>query len=350
MFRTMFSALVILGLVSLVGLGWDAAPARAESQIALTYANFPPAPTFPCVQMERWKTEVEKRTKGKVKVQTFPGSTLLNPKNMLDGVVSGVADIGCFAMSYQPGRFPVSQAIDLPWGFPDARTASLTLFDLVMKYQPKEFREIKLITLFTCAPTHFMTSTPVKSPADLKGLELRAAGTSVDVVRRLGGTAIGMPQSEVPEAMQKGTVKGLISSLEVLEDMNYAAYCPYVTTADLPVITFAVVMNKRKWDQLPADVRKVIDELARPHAEWTGRYEDDHVKHAIEYARKKYKLQVFALPQTDQEKTQELLKPMFDDYLKKAKAAGVDGEAIIAEIKALKAKNSKKGLSGKRSL
>ncbi len=43
--------------------------------IKLTYANFPPAPTFPCVQMERWKTEVEKRTNGAVAIQTFPGGT-----------------------------------------------------------------------------------------------------------------------------------------------------------------------------------------------------------------------------------------------------------------------------------
>jgi len=79
--------------------------------------QLPPCPTFPCVQMERWKVEVEKRTGGKVAVQTFPGSTLLNPKNMFEGVVSGTADIGCLAMSYQPGRFPVSEAIDQPVGF-----------------------------------------------------------------------------------------------------------------------------------------------------------------------------------------------------------------------------------------
>ncbi len=69
-------------------LGISLLTAPAQAQIKLTYANFPPAPTFPCVQMERWKAEVEKRTGGKVAVQTFPGSTLLNPKNMFEGVIS----------------------------------------------------------------------------------------------------------------------------------------------------------------------------------------------------------------------------------------------------------------------
>ena len=58
-----------------------------------------------------------------------PGSTLLNPKTMFDGVVSGTADIGCLAMSYQPGRFPVSEAIDQPIGFSSAKAASLALLD-----------------------------------------------------------------------------------------------------------------------------------------------------------------------------------------------------------------------------
>jgi TRAP-type C4-dicarboxylate transport system substrate-binding protein len=95
--------------------------AAAAEPIKLTYANFPPAPTFPCVQMEHWAKEVEKRTGGRVKVQTFPGGTLLSAKNIFDGVISGMADIGNFAMSYQPGRFPVSEAVDLPMGFTSSR-------------------------------------------------------------------------------------------------------------------------------------------------------------------------------------------------------------------------------------
>lgn len=126
----------------------------ADAAVTLNYANFPPAATFPSVQMERWAKEVEKRTGGKVKIKTFPGGTLLGAKNMLEGVTSGTADIGNFAMSYQPGRFPVSEALDLYHGFTSAKVASQVLFDLVQKYQPKEFAKVKVITLFTCPPTN----------------------------------------------------------------------------------------------------------------------------------------------------------------------------------------------------
>ena len=131
------SLTIMLMVAFLLGISLLSVPAHA--QIKLTYANFPPSPTFPCVQMEEWKKEVEKRTGGKVAIQTFPGSTLLNPKNMFEGVISGTADIGCLAMSYQPGRFPISEAIDQPVGFSSAKAASIALYDLIEKYNPKEF-------------------------------------------------------------------------------------------------------------------------------------------------------------------------------------------------------------------
>ena len=329
-----------LAVTLLLG-GWlFSSPVQAQ-QIKLTYANFPPATTFPCVQMERWKTEVEKRTGGKVLVQTFPGGTLLPAKNIFDGVITGTADIGNFAMSYQPGRFPVSEAIDLPLGFTNAKAASLALYDLVEKYNPKEFEKVKLITLFTCPPADFMTKTPVKSLKDLKGMELRTSGTGTEVLKLLGAIPIGMPQSEAPEAIQKGIVKGNVSSMEILKDFNFASYLPFATEANLFVVTFGVVMNKDKWNSLPDDVKKVIDDLRRDQALWTGTYVDNHVKEALAWSKDKYKHQLFELPAADKAEIQKILKPMQDNYVKKVTAAGLPGDQILKDAMALKDKYEK---------
>ncbi|HPU28930.1 MAG TPA: TRAP transporter substrate-binding protein [Syntrophorhabdaceae bacterium] len=313
----------------------------SQSPIVLKYANFPPATTFPCVQMERWAKEVEKRTNGKVKVQTFPGGTLLPAKSIFDGVITGTADIGNFAMSYQPGRFPVSEAIDLPIGFTSAKAASLALSDLIEKYNPKEFEKVKVITLFTCPPADIMTKIPVKSLKDLKGMELRASGTGAEVLKRLGATPVGMPQSEAPEAIQKGVVKGNVSSMEILKDFNFTAYLPYATEANLFVVSFAVVMNKDKWNTLPADVKKVIDDMRREQAEWTGKYVDDHVQEALKWSKEKYNHQLFKFSDADMKEIERLTKPMIDEYIKKVNAMGLPGEQIIKDVYALKAKYEK---------
>lgn len=329
-----FSALVIAAI-----LVFPLIPSPALSEtIKLTYANFPPAATFPCVQMERWAKEVKDRTNGKVEVQTFPGGTLLPAKNIFDGVISGSADIGNLAMSYQPGRFPVSEAADLPLGFSSARVGSTVLYDLIEKYNPKEFEKVKVVTLFTCPPANIMTRTPVKTLADLKGMELRAGGTQADIVKNLGGIPIAMPQSDTPEALQKGTVKGNVSSMEVLKDFNYAAYTPNVTMANLWVVSFAVVMNKDKWNSLPDDVKKVIDDLSREHMQWTADYVDNHVKEAINWSKEKYDLQIHLLPPAESAEIPKLLKPITDGYVKRVTEQGLPGDQIVKDALALKAK------------
>ena len=301
--------------------------------IKLNYANFPPAPTFPCVQMERWKKEVEKRTSGKVAIKTFPGSTLLGAKNMMDGVIAGQADIGCLCMAYQPGRFLVTNATALPVGFPDATVASLSLWDIYKKYKPKAFAKVKVLTMFTCAPANIYAKKPVRNLEDLKGLELRASGGVAQALKALGATPVGMPQSETPEALQKGVVQGAASSLETLMDFKYAEICKYVTIFNGPVYPFAVVMNMDKWNSLPKDVQDVMDGLGVEQAYWTGNYMDKHVNESIEWSKKNHNIEITKLTQKELADWNRLLKPLIDKWMTQANAKDLPARGIVASIR-----------------
>ena len=338
-FFLVLSCVAVSAMALMAGL-WSVQTANADT-INLTYANFPPAPTFPCVQMERWVKEVEKRTNGKVKIKTFPGGTLLEAKGMFDGVVKGVADIGCLATAYQPGRFKLFQAMDLPVGFPNAAVASAVMWDLYKKYKPESFKDVKVITLFTCATAQILSKKPVRNLKDLKGLKLRAAGTGVKIMNALGAAAVGMPQSEVPEALQKGVVSGNVTSMDVLKDMKYAEYCPYVTVADLWVVPFAVVMNKRKWESLPKDVQKVIDDLSADQAIWTGKYVDNHALEAKAWSKKEYKVEFIELTAEQKAKWYGMLKSLVNDYVANLDKAGLPGKAFLDDLNKLKDKYSK---------
>lgn len=315
--------------------------ATAADPIKLTYANFPPAPTFPCVQMERWKTEVEKRTGGKVAIQTFPGSTLLDAKNMMDGVIAGTADIGCLCMAYQPGRFLVTNATSLPLNFANAKVASLVLWDLYLKYKPEEFSKVKALTMFACAPSNIMSQKPVKSLADLKGLPLRASGGAAEILKAWGANVVGMPQSDVPEALQKGVIQGQFSSLEVMKDFKYAETCKYVTMTNTVIYPFAVVMNVNSWKKLPKEVQKVMDDMAREQSEWTGVYMDNHVNESMDWSKKTQNVQVIQLSAQDKAQMDKLLEPITKKWIEDAKAKGLPAEAILSDIKAFEKKEAK---------
>ena len=314
----------------------------ALAATTLSYANFPPASTVPCVQMEQWAKEIEKRTSGAVKVQTYPGGTLLTAKNMLRGVQTGQADIGCISMSYQPGAFPFSFGMSQPLGFSSATVASVTLWELFKKYEPAEFKDVKVITMFTSAPSNFMMKTPIKTLSDLRGVEVRGAGNISEIIAAMGGVPVSMPMPDVPEAVQKGVVKGLLTSFEVLKDMNFAEMCRYQTVANLPVYPFAVIMNKGTWDKLPGDVQKAIDDLALEQAEWTGKYWDAQVKTALDWSKEKFGIEVFTLSDADMKAMNTAIAPLIEKWKAEAKTAGLDGDAILKDIAALKAKNEAK--------
>jgi len=105
----------------------------------------------------------------------------------------------------------------------------------------------------------------------------RAAGTGVPVLKALGAAPVGMPMPEVPQAVQTRVIDGTMTSREVLKDFKLAGALKFVTDYPTVVVTFAAVMDAKRWGQLPADVQKVIDALgpdfvmyASDYPHWDG--------------------------------------------------------------------------------
>lgn len=302
-------------------------------QINLTYAFFAPAGTFPAKQMAHWADEVNKRTGGKVKVQTFPGGTLLGAREMYDGVSKGVADIGLGSPSYDPGRFPLTSGVSLPVGFPNATVASRTLWQLTQEFQPKEYEDFKVIAMFTTEPGYIMSKTPVANAADLNGMKLRAAGTGVPVLSALGAAPIGMAMPEVPQAVQTGVINGTMTSREVLKDFKLAETLKYVTDYPTVVVSFAAVMDRKRWEKLPADVQKVIEELGPEMAVWTGKYHDqENVGGALEWGKTQHKLQIVPVAADERARWDAKLKPMEEKWIAEMNAKGLPAARYLARL------------------
>ena len=309
--------------------------------IKLSYANFPPAPTFPCVQMERWKKEVEVRTGGQISIDTYPGGTLLGAKNMMDGVIAGQANIGCLCMAYQPGRFIVTNATSLPVGIPNARVGSLVLWDLWEKYQPEEFAKVKVLAMFTTAPTNIMSKVPVRNLEDIKGLDLRASGGAAQILGAWGANPVGMPMPATVEALQKGVVKGLYSSLEVMKDFKFAETCKYVTMTDTVIYPFAVVMNMETWNSLPKYIQEIMDDLRVEQSEWTGTYMDNHVTEAIKWSKETQSVEFVTLSKRQKKKWDKKLLFITDKWIQDSKTKGFPAKAIVKDIKKMIKRHSK---------
>ena len=305
----------------------------SAEQIKLTYAGIGPASAFPCVQMEKWSDEVEKRTGGKLLIQTFPGGTLLKTKAVIDGVTLGQADIGALCMAYQPGRFFVTNALGLPLGISSAKIGSLTLWDIYEKYKPESFAKVKVLSMFTSAPANIMSKKAIRKIEDFRGLPIRASGVAAQVLKLWHANPVGMPMPETPAALQKGVVQGLFSSLEVLKDFKFAELCKYATFTNTVVYPFAVVMNMEKWNSLPKNIQKILDDMRVEHSKWVGDYVDKHAEEAIVWSKEKQRVEFIKLSSQDEAKCNELVEPIIKKWRDEAKSKGLPGDEIISDIK-----------------
>jgi TRAP-type C4-dicarboxylate transport system substrate-binding protein len=157
----------------------------------------------------------------------------------------------------------------------------------------------------------------------------------------LGASPIGMPQSDVPDALQKKVIDGMASSLEIMKDFNYAEYCRYITMTNLQVVTFGVIMNLDRWNSLPDDVKKIMDDMVREQAEWTGRYVDDHVNVAVDWSKKTYNVEVITFSPDEQAKMEELLSPLVNGYIERV-GSKVPAKEIIEDVKKFRDKYAAK--------
>ncbi|MBS4024319.1 MAG: TRAP transporter substrate-binding protein [Clostridia bacterium] len=337
---------ILLAGLLVVGCGGNkqtSEPVKQEEvkTITLKYAFFAPPSTFPAVQMEKWKEEVEKRTNGRVKVETYPGGTLLGAMNMYEGVSQGVAEIGLTCPSYFPGQFPLFAISDMAIVYPNAKVASLVLYDLIQEFQPPSLKDYKVITVFATEPSYIMSMDRIASLEDLKGKEIRISGGNAAVLGALGAAPVGMGMGQVSEALQTGVIRGNVSSREVLKDFKFIEKTKYVVDYPLTTTSFAALMDRDVWDSLPADVQKVIDEVSREMALFAGTYLDDYVQDVIEWGQKEQGLEVITLSAEERAKWDAIVMPFAEQAAADAEAKGLPGNQFLKRLLELNEQHSK---------
>ena len=334
-------AIFVISLFSFLLLGSSPATAKTKT-IELSYSIFFPAAHGQCKAAMSWAKEIEKRTKGRVKITVYPGGTLTPARQCYDGVVKGISDIGNSCFAYTRGRFPLMEAVDLPNGYPNGRVASKVANEIAKMFKPKELSDVKVLYIHGHGPGLLHTKTPVRKLEDLKGMKIRSTGLAAKIVKTLGGVPVAMSQGETYEALQKGVVNGTLSPMEVLKGWKQAEVIKYTTDCKQIGYTTAmfVVMNKKKWASLPKDIQKIFEEVSEEWVEVHGQTWDQ-----IDAEGRKYTLargnKIIELTPKEAKRWIEKVKPLKTAYIAKMQKKGLPGKKALAEVEALIKKYSK---------
>jgi TRAP-type transport system periplasmic protein len=309
----------------------------AEKTITLRLANQLAPEHFMSVLLDEWAKDLEKRASGRVKVTNYHAATLTTAAQTYDAVAKGVADIANVVPGNTAGRFPLTEALELPVGFPNSATGTRIMNQFYEKFRPKEWDQVKILWLHSQGPGFICTSKkPIYKLEDLKGIKLRAYGGVVGFVRDIGATPVAMPMPEVYEALSKGIVDGVTSSYEVLESRRTGELINYVTENRLSSYSaaFTMAMNKRKWDSLPADVQKIMDQMSIEYIEKSGKAWDAADQSGLRFMEKRSAKKIALSPEEEQKWIEKGQKPFVDDYVKRMKEKGLPGEEALTFVKA----------------
>jgi TRAP-type C4-dicarboxylate transport system substrate-binding protein len=348
--RLVFKRGVLAALVAVVS-GLTLAPARTVAQeVTLRMHTFMPPVANPMKHfLLPWAEKVGKDSNGRIKVQVFPAMQLGgNPTQLMQQVRDGVADIIWTLPGFTPGVMVKDEAFELPFLHRDTRSTVLALQDFTAQHMQKELAPYHVLLVHAHAGTLFMTKNPINTVDDFKGMKLRTPSrTAAWIVEAAGGSPLQVALPELAPMLSKGTVSGAVLTYEIAPAVKMQDLVDYFTTFDgaqprMGTTVFMFLMNKAKYESLPADLKKVIDDNSgRRLAPFAIQVWDMIDQDGLKAMQSKPKNKFVALNAAETERFRKLVQPVFSRFKEEVDKSGSDGAKVIADAQALVAKYSK---------
>jgi len=321
---------LVIGIL-VVGIFLFSSPSLGqEKQIELTFSTHMPAQHLTTQVAKSWTEEIEKRTNGRVKMTVFPGGTLLKADKCYDGVVRGIADVGWVVLGVTKGRFPLTEVFDLPLGFKSGMSATILINEYYAKFKPKEFDETQVMFFHGLARMGIHSKKAIRRVEDFKGLKVRTTGSTARVASSLGGIPVGMPVNEAYDALARGVVDATVGGFDALKGFRWAEVTKYSADIDGVGCTaaFGLFMNKGKWNALPPDIQKIIEDVNKEWIVKQGTAWDDVDKNGKAFGLKSGN-EIISFSKEENDKAAKAVKPMLDDYLQYTRKLGLPGDEAL---------------------
>ncbi len=334
-----------LALAIPLALGASALQAQT---VTLKFTHFLPSTSnFQKNVAEPWCAAIEKDSGGRLKCQMYPSLQLGGtPAQIADQIKNGVADVGWTSPSYSTGRFPRTEALELPFALPvGGVSGARAMWEYTQKNGMEDFKDFKLLAIFSGTNLVISTSNkPVLVPEDLKGLKLRSPSRFAALfLSAQGGTPVNMPVAAVTEGIQKGVVDGAMAPWEVLPVAKIDEVTKYhmVGASNQPGFgqtPLTILMNKQKYDGLPADLKAIIDKnsgavLVDTAGKVWDQGNEDAKKSVAARGNK-----ILVIKEAEYKGMLKASASVEADWIKQATARGLDGAKLAADVHAIGAK------------
>ena len=296
-------ALVIAGLLLAIGL----APARAEEPIVIKFSHVVAPDTPKGKAAEKFKALAEERTHGRVRVELYPNSQLYKDKEELEALQLGAVQMLAPSLSkFGPLGIKEFEAFDLPYIFPSTEalrhmTDGPVGRDLLKKLEPKG---ILGLAYWDNGFSIITSNKPIRKLEDLKGVKMRIQSSKVleATYRHIGALPQIMAFSEVYQALQTGVVDAVETTPSNSYTQKFYEVQKYLTVSDHTYIGYAVVVNKKFWEGLPADIRAALESAMKDATVYCNEIAEKENEEALAKIKASGNIELIVL--SDQEKAE----------------------------------------------
>jgi len=337
--RKLTLSLLAVGAVFAFGM----APAAAQKQ-TLKMAYWAGPSHHMVKTLEGWAKMISEASGGNL-VLEVDKAPLAKPSGQYDLVKNGVRDMAWHVTAYTPGRFKMLEANALPFICPNAEACSGASWKWYEKHGlgKKEFTDTKLMTVFVHGPGNVHTVKPAKTLDQIKGIKVRAGGAGVPISKALGMSAVAMPATKAHEALQRGTVEGVLFPWEAMNSFRLMDLVKHhlEVPGGMYAATFVIVMNPKSFDKLTAAnkaaLMKVSGEVGSAY--FGKKWDEADARSKADAKKAGHDISTLAPDQLQIWKKK--LQFNEEQWLKEAKKRGYDGKKLLEDLRAtIKASSS----------
>jgi TRAP-type transport system periplasmic protein len=334
--------------LAVAALAGFATPAAAQDVTLRLHHFLPAQANVPTKALAVWAKKVETESQGRIKITLFPSMQLGGkPPELFDQAKDGVVDIVWTVLGYTPGRFPKTEAFELPFTVGDAEGGSRALWEYISKVGPEEFKDVHRIANHVHGPGMFHTKFPLTKIEDLKGTKIRGGSRPVNLLlEQLGATPVGLPVTQVGEALSKGVIDGTTIPWEVVPSIKVHQFVKNHTSFSgaqgLYNIAFVLAMNKAAYEKLSPENKRVIDANSGPEASaFIGRIQEESDAASRDIVKEAGNT-ITVLGPEETARWKRAASGVRAQWYSLVAQKGLDGPKLNAEAEALIAKYNKK--------
>lgn len=314
--------------------------AFAQEVTLRIHQMLPAQATIPAQAIEPWAQKVSEESDGRIKFELYPAMQLGGaPPELFDQAKDGVVDIIWTVLGYTPGRFPKSEAFELPFMTPNGEKGSAAFYNYVMANAAEEFAGVHVIALHTHGPGLFHSIDPITKLEDLAGMKVRGGSRIISsMLAELGAEPVGMPVPQVTEALSKGVINATTIPWEVTPSLRIAElvknHTGFTSQNGLYTQTFGFVMNMDSYNNLPDDLKAIIDansglEVSRQFGKVMDSGDANGLSIAVNAGNN-----VVQLDEAETQRWVDAAQPVVEQWYADMAALGFDGPALHEAAKA----------------